>query len=224
MMVGEPGGWGLAVGAMAVERTAIGGYVAMDRAGAVRRVADAEGPDQDAAVRALGEIEAYANALKALVTRETLRLVHGQKPGPTSSVAKVALSVLRVDGENVTSAPIERILLRHPAVSRAAVYAVPDERVGDQIMAALVPHDGGDLHPAEFSAFLAGQSDLSPKCWPRYVRVAAAVPTTATHKTLKRELVAEGPVAGDGRLWIREPRGTAYWEATSSEAPWPRAT
>jgi fatty-acyl-CoA synthase len=131
---------------------------------------------------------------------------------------------MRVDGENVTSAQIERILLRHPAVSRAAVYAVPDERVGDQIMAALVPHDGGGLHPAEFSAFLAGQSDLSPKCWPRYVRVAAAVPTTATHKTLKRELVAEGPVAGDGVLWIREPRGTAYWEATSSEAPWPRAT
>ena len=95
MMVGEPGGgWGLAVGAMAVERTAIGGYVAMDRTGAVRRVADAEGPDQDAAVRALGEIESYANALKALVTRETLRLVHGQKPGPASSVAKVALSVL----------------------------------------------------------------------------------------------------------------------------------
>ncbi|GAC1642428.1 MAG: acyl-CoA dehydrogenase [Mycobacterium sp.] len=95
MMVGaQGGGWGLAVGAMAVERTAIGGYVAMDRTAALRRVAEAGGPDQDAAIRAVGEIEAYANAMKALATRETLRLVQGQKPGPASSVAKVALATL----------------------------------------------------------------------------------------------------------------------------------
>ena len=39
---------------------------------------------------------------------------------------------LRVDGENIAAAPVERILLRHPAISEAAVYAVPDESVGDQ--------------------------------------------------------------------------------------------
>jgi fatty-acyl-CoA synthase len=33
---------------------------------------------------------------------------------------------LRVDGENFASAPIERILQRHPDVALAAVYAVPD--------------------------------------------------------------------------------------------------
>ena len=31
--------------------------------------------------------------------------------------------------------PIERVLLRHPDVTEAAVYAVPDVRVGDQVMA-----------------------------------------------------------------------------------------
>ena len=45
---------------------------------------------------------------------------------------------LRVDGENLAAAPVERILLRHPDISEAVVYAVPDERVGDQVMAALV--------------------------------------------------------------------------------------
>src|SRR5205085_11847493 len=45
---------------------------------------------------------------------------------------------LRVDGENLAAAPIERILLRHPSVSEAAVYAVPDPRSGDQLIAALV--------------------------------------------------------------------------------------
>ena len=117
---------------------------------------------------------------------------------------------MRVDGENVTTAPIERILLRHPAIDGAAVYAVPDEHVGDQIMAAIVLNDRIDLQTGELSDFLAAQPDLSPKCWPRYVRVTAELPMTATFKTLKRQLVAEGAVAGTGVLWVRELRGTEY--------------
>lgn len=113
---------------------------------------------------------------------------------------------LRVDGENLAAAPIERILLRHPAISEAAVYAVPDEAVGDQVMAALV----GSLSPVELEAFLAAQPDLSPKAWPRYVRLVDTLPRTATNKVLKRTLSAEGPVAGDGVLWTREARGTSY--------------
>lgn len=33
---------------------------------------------------------------------------------------------LRVDGENLGTAPVERGLLRHPAIAAAAVYGVPD--------------------------------------------------------------------------------------------------
>jgi len=115
---------------------------------------------------------------------------------------------LRVDGENLAAAPVERILLRHPAVSEAAVYAVPDESVGDQVMAAVVVH--GDLDPVGLEAFLAAQPDLSPKAWPRFVRVVDTLPRTATNKVVKRELAAEGPVAGDGELWTRTERGTSY--------------
>ena len=32
-----------------------------------------------------------------------------------------------------------------------------------------------------FESFLAEQADLSPKAWPRYVRIAPRLPTTATH-------------------------------------------
>jgi fatty-acyl-CoA synthase len=52
---------------------------------------------------------------------------------------------MRVDGENLTTAPIERILLRLNVISRVAVYPVPDEHVGDQVMAALVLRDDADL-------------------------------------------------------------------------------
>ena len=118
---------------------------------------------------------------------------------------------LRVDGENLAAAPIERVLLRHPSVSEAAVYAVPDESVGDQVMAGLVL--SGPLGPEELEEFLRRQADLSTKGWPRYVRIVPpdpGLPRTATNKVLKRELSAEGPTPGDGVLWVREARGTSY--------------
>jgi fatty-acyl-CoA synthase len=118
---------------------------------------------------------------------------------------------LRVDGENLAAAPIERLLLRHPDISRVAVYAVPDEQVGDQAMAALVLREGSRMDPAAFTAFLEEQPDLGTKMWPRYVRVAPELPATATNKILKRELVRQGlDVVGDP-LWEREPRGTSYF-------------
>ncbi len=128
---------------------------------------------------------------------------------------------MRVDGENLAAAPIERILLRHSAINRVAVYAVPDERVGDQVMAAIVLNEAHTLDPHAFEAFLDAQPDLSPKARPRYVRIATDLPSTATHKVLKRQLIAEGTVPREGEvLWEREPRGTAYRDsATSRGAP-----
>ena len=124
---------------------------------------------------------------------------------------------MRVDGENLATAPIERILLRHSSISRVAVYAVPDGHVGDQVMAAVVLNDGGVLDPESFEAFLDAQADLSPKARPRYVRIAAELPSTATHKVLKRQLIALGTVFGEGEtLWVREARGTAYRVAAPS--------
>ena len=125
---------------------------------------------------------------------------------------------MRVDGENLPAAPIERILERLPQVSQVAVYAVPDERVGDQVMAALVLRDEIPLEPTDFEKFLAAQPDLSPKAWPRYVRINDDLPATATNKILKRELVAAGVTARDGVLWTREARGTTYSIAAAGAA------
>ncbi|MBC9733273.1 fatty-acid--CoA ligase FadD1 [Nocardioides marmotae] len=125
---------------------------------------------------------------------------------------------MRVDGENLAAAPIERILLRLPQLNRVAVYAVPDGNVGDQVMAAIVLQDDATLSPAELEAFLAEQADLSPKAWPRYVRIAPDLPATATNKVVKRELIAQGPTPGNGELWVREERGRSY---APSSAPVP---
>ena len=54
---------------------------------------------------------------------------------------------LRVDGENFSAAPVEAIVGRHPDVRSVAVYAVPDDPVGDRVMAAVELHEGADWTP-----------------------------------------------------------------------------
>ncbi|KWX57070.1 fatty-acid--CoA ligase FadD1 [Mycobacterium sp. NAZ190054] len=114
---------------------------------------------------------------------------------------------MRVDGENMTSAPIERIVIRQPAISLVAVYPVPDEFVGDQVMAAIVLQDDATLTPDEFARFLQAQPDLSPKAWPRHVWIADDLPSTATNKVLKRELIAMGVEPAGRTLWRRDGNG-----------------
>jgi fatty-acyl-CoA synthase len=114
---------------------------------------------------------------------------------------------LRVDGENLGAAPVERALRRHPAIAEAAVYGVPDPVAGDQIMACIVPRDGASLTPAELGAFLAAQGDLGPRQCPRFVRVASQMPRTATFKVLTRVLAADRWNTSDPVWWRPYGRG-----------------
>jgi fatty-acyl-CoA synthase len=104
---------------------------------------------------------------------------------------------MRVDGENLGSAPIERVLLRHPDVVEVAVYGIPAPDVGDQVMAALVLTGGAEFDADKFMGFLAEQPDLGPKQWPSFVRVGAELPRTETFKVIKRQLAAEGTECAD---------------------------
>jgi fatty-acyl-CoA synthase len=129
---------------------------------------------------------------------------------------------MRVDGENLAAGPIERIVQRLPEINHVAVYAVPDEHVGDQVMAAIVLNAGMTLTPSRFEEFLASQPDLSTKAWPRYVRINTALPQTATNKILKRALIQQGVTAGGGVLWERAARGREFavsrWEEAGVDA------
>jgi fatty-acyl-CoA synthase len=125
---------------------------------------------------------------------------------------------LRVDGENFASAPIERIMQRHPDVALAAVYAVPDPAVGDQVMVAVQLRPGLEtLDGDELPAFLAAQGDLGTKWAPRFVRMSAALPITATNKVLKRGLRAERWNCSDAILWQPE-KGGPYRILSTQEA------
>jgi fatty-acyl-CoA synthase len=121
---------------------------------------------------------------------------------------------MRVSGENLGVAPIERILARFPGVALVAVYAVPDVQVGDQIMAALQLEPTTTFDPAAFARFLREQPDLGTIWSPRFVRVSTALPVTETNKVLKRVLARECWEIDDP-VWIRD--GDAYRPMTDAD-------
>ena len=59
---------------------------------------------------------------------------------------------MRVDSENLTAGPIERVLVRYGPAAAVAVYAVPDPRTGDQVMAAVELLPGCQFDPRSFAA------------------------------------------------------------------------
>ena len=117
---------------------------------------------------------------------------------------------LRVDGENFPATPIEAIIARHPDVMLVSVYGVPDPGAGDQVMVAVVLHDGAAFDGMSFAAWLDSQPDLSLKWQPRFVRLCTELPTTPTNKILTRTLVHEkfrADRVGRDPVYVRE-RGT----------------
>ncbi len=108
---------------------------------------------------------------------------------------------LRVDSENFAAAPVERVVERHPDVAAAAVYAVPDPRSGDQVMATLELRPDAAFDPVGFAAFLTSQPDLGTKWPPRFVRLSAGLPLTATGKITKAPLRAEGWQCDEPVYW-----------------------
>ena len=125
---------------------------------------------------------------------------------------------LRVNGENLGAAPIERILLRHPDIAEVAVYAVPDPDVGDQVMAALVLRGESSFDPDEFAKFLLAQPDIAALQVPRFVRLTSRLPRTSTYKVLKRSLTAQRWRTPDP-VWWREGPQTVYEPLTPSSDP-----
>ncbi len=94
-------------------------------------------------------------------------------------------------GENIGCGQVEAALLMHPDVFEAAVYAVPDERLGEEVGATV--HGAATLDTEALRAFLQGH--LARFEVPRYILTSAdPLPRTASGKVLKRQLRDEALV------------------------------
>ncbi len=104
-------------------------------------------------------------------------------------VDRVKDMVLR-GGENVYCSEVEAAIYEHPDVAEAAVFGVPDDRLGEAVAAAIVLRDGGDLTHDQLSSFLAeriAKFKIPTTVWFR----TEQLPRNASGKFIKRDLRQE---------------------------------
>ncbi|MEM6710127.1 MAG: class I adenylate-forming enzyme family protein [Pseudomonadota bacterium] len=90
-------------------------------------------------------------------------------------------------GENVYCAEVESALFDHPDVAECTVFGVPDDRLGEEVGAAIVLRASAKLSADALRAHCA--SKIAKHKIPRYVWfMAEALPRNASGKFLKREL------------------------------------
>ncbi|WP_206735544.1 class I adenylate-forming enzyme family protein [Roseovarius sp. A46] len=98
-------------------------------------------------------------------------------------------------GHNIQPALIERLAMRHPALSGVAVVPVADDRLGERVCIVVSTDAETGIEPADLLAHLAAEG-LSRYDMPEYFLRVPELPTSANGKVLKRHLVA-AIAAGD---------------------------
>ncbi|HEV2008482.1 MAG TPA: class I adenylate-forming enzyme family protein [Burkholderiales bacterium] len=91
-------------------------------------------------------------------------------------------------GYNIYPAHIENLMVKHPAVLKAAAFPIPDERLGERVCLAIITRDGNAADADQMLAHLNAHG-LSKYDMPEYFICLTAFPQTASGKILKRELV-----------------------------------
>ena len=89
-------------------------------------------------------------------------------------------------GYNVYPREIEEVVYEHPDVAEVAVIGRPDDRLGEEVVAVVVPKPGTKPTEKEIIAF--AKERLAAYKYPREVRFLDELPKGATGKILKKEL------------------------------------
>ena len=102
-------------------------------------------------------------------------------------VDRIKDMVLR-NGYSVYPREIEDVLYTHDLVQSVAVLGVPDERVGEEVVAVVVPRAGADWGVAQAELNALARTRLAAYKYPRRYVAVDAMPLGPTGKILKREL------------------------------------
>jgi fatty acid CoA ligase FadD36 len=97
-------------------------------------------------------------------------------------VGRESVDLIKTGGFRVGAGEIEAVLLGHPGVTEVAVVGVPDDDLGQRIVAFIV----GDAQPDALIDFVAQQLSVHKR--PREVRLVDSLPRNAMGKVLKKEL------------------------------------
>ena len=91
-------------------------------------------------------------------------------------------------GEKIPPREIDEVFSTHPAIAQALAFAVPDDRLGEEIGLAVVLREGQRVVPRDLLAFAAGR--LADFKLPRHIRFLDELPKGPTGK-FKRIGLAE---------------------------------
>ena len=92
-------------------------------------------------------------------------------------------NVIRRSGENISAVEVESVLRQHPELQAVAVTATPDPVRGDEVMALVVPHEGGvDMRACAVSLVEFCLARLAYYKAPGYVAFVDGLPLTGSQK------------------------------------------
>ena len=91
-------------------------------------------------------------------------------------------------GANVYPAEVERVLLDHPGVREASVLGVPDDRLGEAVVAALVATDDVDPDTLPEAVVAFCREHLAHYKVPSRMLVLDGLPRNALGKVVKTDL------------------------------------
>jgi len=89
-------------------------------------------------------------------------------------------------GENVYPVSVENVLCLHPKILEVAVCGVPDEVMGEKVVACIVPLPGTCLTEDEVLKFCSGK--LAKYQIPEYIKFVSAIPKNPGGKMMKGKL------------------------------------
>jgi len=89
-------------------------------------------------------------------------------------------------GENIYPREIEEFLYQHPKVNDVQVVGIPDQKYGEQVLAAIQLKEGAECSDAEFTEFCNGK--IARHKIPRYWEFVNDYPMTASGKVQKFKL------------------------------------
>jgi fatty acid CoA ligase FadD36 len=101
-------------------------------------------------------------------------------------VGRESVDLIKSGGFRVGAGEIETVLLEHPSVAEVAVVGLPDEDLGQRIVAFVVGSGGA---PAADELIETVAQQLSVHKRPREVRIVDELPRNAMGKVLKKELL-----------------------------------
>jgi acyl-CoA synthetase (AMP-forming)/AMP-acid ligase II len=97
--------------------------------------------------------------------------------------------IINRGGEKISPREVDEVLMDHPAIAQVVTFAMPHDKLGEEVAAAIVLREGAEASEREIRDFCAGR--LADFKVPRRVVILSEIPKGATGKLQRIGLAAK---------------------------------